>query len=61
MICPYNQVFSYNEQTNILNEENPEFIEKHINVNIWRNMTCYEEKCGAWRNGKCCYNSQNME
>ena len=34
MICPYNQIFSYNEQTNILNEENPEWFKKHINVTI---------------------------
>ena len=57
MICPYNQVFAYNEQTNILDEERPDIFKKHISATIWRNMECQEEKCAAWRDGKCCYNS----
>lgn len=57
MICPYNQIFSYNEQINILNEENPEWMKKHVNVSFWRNMECQKENCAVWRNGKCCYNS----
>lgn len=59
MICPYNQIFSYNEQTNILNEESPEWFKKHINVTIWRNMECKKEECAVWRDGRCCYNSTN--
>lgn len=57
MICPYNQVFAYHEQINILNEENPEWMKKHINVDIYKNMECLQEKCAVWRNGKCNYNS----
>lgn len=57
MICPYNQVFAYNEQTNILDEERPDIFKKHISATIWRNMECQEEKCAVWRDGKCCYNS----
>lgn len=57
MICPYNQVFEYNEQINILNEENPEYFKKHINVHIWKNMECQKENCAVWKDGKCCYNS----
>lgn len=57
MICPYNQIFAYNENTNILDEENPEFIRKHTNVTIWKNMKCLKEECAVWRDGKCCYNS----
>lgn len=57
MICPYNQVFAYNEQTNILDEERPDIFKKHISATIWKNMECQEEKCAVWRDGRCCYNS----
>lgn len=58
MICPYIQNFSYTEQQNILNEENPEWVSKHAITQIWKNMKCLEDKCAVWDSDekRCRYN-----
>ena len=56
MICPYNQIFSYNEQINIIDNDNPEYFKKHINVSFWKNMDCQKSNCAVWKDGKCHYN-----
>lgn len=55
-ICPYVQNQHIQVQKNILNEENPDIIEKYVTTNFWGNAECIGERCGAYFDGKCHYN-----
>lgn len=56
MICPYNQSVGYEEQKNILNEDNQEYIGTVITKKVWTNMQCQKENCAVWIRGRCRYN-----
>lgn len=57
-ICPYIQNFSVTEQENLLDEENQEYIGKHIIKQMWTNMECKKEDCAVYKDGVCHYNGQ---
>ncbi len=55
-ICPYVQNQHIQIQKNILNEDNPDIIEKYVTTNFWGNAECIGERCGAYFDGRCHYN-----
>lgn len=56
-LCPYNRsreeqyVKQVSKNDDSGNQEGYEYRQ----VTAFFLMACYEEQCGAWRDGKCCY------
>lgn len=55
MICPYIQNYNLCETENILDEEDPNFVKKHVTKQMWTNMECRKEDCAVYRDGVCHY------
>ncbi len=58
MICPYNLKSETQMQYWQQNPENEQDTTDGANVTrtVYHYMQCLREHCGAWYNGKCCYN-----
>lgn len=58
MMCPYIRNFTYIVQKNVLNGENPDFVDKHSILEVYGSAKCIKEECGVWdkKEERCRYN-----
>ena len=61
MICPYNNrsatvIEVWSQTTN--DSSNDSKKGSVINKTIYERAECAKENCGAWNDGKCCYNKR---
>ncbi len=59
MICPYNNrsetvIEVWSQATNDSSDDSKKGLV--INKTIYERAECAKEYCGAWNDGKCCYN-----
>lgn len=59
MICPYNNrsatvIEVWSQITNDSSDDSKKG--SVINKTIYERSECVKENCGAWNDGKCCYN-----
>lgn len=58
MICPYRDrsETTYQGWTQNPNDENIITNGQNVTQTIYEPMKCPKEECGAWHDGRCCYN-----